>query len=165
MVLAYPRLVRPRRLCLHSRRGRNLRDPTTLPHTACVGESTCRKARHLLTDPQSITINAVANSLPRVSTGNHQSTYQKDDGNVKLIVSSAYGKRTRRTARVEYRKTAQDPLFPAQNTPYSMSCYIVVDVPVVGFSVTEQKQIVDAVTAWLSASSGANVTKLLGGES
>jgi ABC-type dipeptide/oligopeptide/nickel transport system ATPase component len=46
-----------------------------------------------------------------------------------------------------------------------MSCYIVADVPTTGFSITEQKQIVDAMTAWLSASSGANVTRLLGGES
>lgn len=119
----------------------------------------------MLNDPQSITINAVPHSLPRVSTGGNSSTYSKDDGNVKLSVSSAYGKRTRRTARVDFRKTAQDPLFPAQNTPYSMSCYIVADVPTTGFTVTEQKQIVDALTGWLTATSGANVTKLLGGES
>jgi hypothetical protein len=116
-------------------------------------------------DPQSLTINAVANSLPRVTTRDNTSVYSKDDGNVKLTVSSAYGKRTRRTARVDFRKTAQDPLFPAQNTPYSMSAYIVADVPTAGFSITEQKQIIDALTAWLTASTGANVTKLLGGES
>jgi hypothetical protein len=46
-----------------------------------------------------------------------------------------------------------------------MSTYIVADVPVVGFTITEQKQIIDALTAWLTASTGANVTKLLGGES
>lgn len=116
-------------------------------------------------DPQSITINAVANSLPRVSTNGASSLYQKDDGNVKLSISHAYNKRTRRVARVEFKKTAQDPLFPAQNTPYNMMAYVVVDVPPTGFSVTEQKQIVDSLTAWLSASSGANVTRLLGGES
>lgn len=116
-------------------------------------------------DPQSLTINTVANSLPRVSTDKNASTYSKDDGNVKLTVSSAYGKRTRRTARVDFRKTAADPLFPSQNAPYSMSTYIVADVPVTGFTITEQKQIIDALTAWLTASSGANITKLLGGES
>jgi hypothetical protein len=116
-------------------------------------------------DPQSVTINAVANSLPRVTTRDNTSVYSKDDGNVKLTVSSAYGKRTRRTARIDFRKTAQDPLFPAQNTPYSMSTYIVADVPTSGFTIVEQKQIIDALTAWLTASTGANVTKLLGGES
>jgi len=119
----------------------------------------------MFTDPQSVTIKAVANSLPRVSVNGSASVYQKDDGNVKLTVSSAYGKRTRRTARIDFRKTAADPLFPAQNTPYSMSTYIVADVPTTGFTIVEQKQIIDALTAWLTASTGANVTKLLGGES
>jgi len=119
----------------------------------------------LFTDPQSITINAVPNSLPRTGVGASSASYSKDDGNVKLTVSHTYGKRTRRTARIDFRKTAVDPLFPAQNTPYSMSTYIVADVPVTGFSITEQKQIIDALSAWLTASSGSNVTKLLGGES
>jgi hypothetical protein len=119
----------------------------------------------MFSDPQSVTISSVANSLPRVSVNGSTSAYQKDDGNVKLTISSAYGKRTRRTARLDFRKTAADPLFPAQNAPYSMSAYIVADVPVTGFSVSEQKQIVDALSAWLTASSGANVIKLLGGES
>jgi hypothetical protein len=45
-----------------------------------------------------------------------------------------------------------------------MSAYLVVDVPSTGYSVAEQKQIVDALTAYLTASSGAKVTQLLGGE-
>jgi len=68
-------------------------------------------------------------------------------------------------ARLDFRKTAPDPLYPAQNTPFNMSCYVVVDVPKVGFSVTEQKQIVDALTGYLTATSGAATTPLLGGES
>lgn len=119
----------------------------------------------MFTDPQSITINSVAQTLPRTGVGTSSSSYSKDDGNVKLAVSHAYGKRLRRTARIDFRKTAADPLFPAQNTPYSMSTYIVADVPITGFTVVEQKQIVDALVGWLSASSGANVTKMLGGES
>lgn len=119
----------------------------------------------MFTDPQSITVNAVANVLPRTQNLQTGAVYSKDDGNLKLTISSAYGKRTRRTARVDARKTAVDPLFPAQNAPYSMSCYIVADVPTTGYTIVEQKQIVDALVGWLSASSGANVTKLLGGES
>jgi len=119
----------------------------------------------LFTDPQSLTVNAVANALPRTSTTQNGAGYASADGNLKLSISSAYGKRIRRTVRVDSRKTAADPLFPAQNAPYSMSTYIVADVPVTGYSVVEQKQIIDALTAWLTASSGANVTKFLGGES
>lgn len=119
----------------------------------------------MFTDPQSITVNAVANTLPRTGVGASSASYSKDDGNLKLTVSHSYGKRIRRTARIDSRKTAPDPLFPAQNNPYSMACYIVADVPTTGFTVAEQKQIIDALSAWLTASSGANVTKLLGGES
>jgi hypothetical protein len=115
-------------------------------------------------DPQTITINAIANSLARTSSRDNAGAFTKDDGNVKLTVSSLYGKRVRRTARIDHRKTASDPLFPAQNSPYSMSFYVVADVPMYGYSVVEQKQIVDGFLAWMSASSGANITKLLGGE-
>jgi hypothetical protein len=44
-----------------------------------------------------------------------------------------------------------------------MSAYIVVDIPVTGFTVTEQKYIVDALTLWLTASSSAKTIQLLGG--
>jgi len=45
-----------------------------------------------------------------------------------------------------------------------MSTYLVVDVPDTGFTIAEQKQIVDALTAYLTATSGARTTQLLGGE-
>jgi len=118
-----------------------------------------------LTDPQSITINAVANSIPRVSTDRNASTYTSADGNLKFTVSHSYGKRTRRAVRIDSRKTAADPLFPAQNAPYSSSVTLVVDAPLTGYTVTELKQIVDGLTAWTTATSGANLTKFLGGES
>jgi hypothetical protein len=46
-----------------------------------------------------------------------------------------------------------------------MSTYIVCDVPATGYTIAEQKDIVDALVKYLTASTGANVTKLLGGES
>lgn len=45
-----------------------------------------------------------------------------------------------------------------------MSTYIVVDTPTDGYTLAEAKQIVDALVAYLTASSGARVTQLLGGE-
>jgi len=116
------------------------------------------------TDPQSVTINAVATTLPRTSNGVNSGVFTKDDGNVKLTVSHAYGKRTRRTIRIDHAKVAPDPFTTTVNARYSMSAYIVVDVPTVGYTVAEQKQIVDALTAYLTASSGARTTQLLGGE-
>jgi hypothetical protein len=115
-------------------------------------------------DPQTLTINAVANPLPRTSSGTNNGAFTKDDGTVRLSVSHAYGKRTRRTIRVEHSKIAADPLISAQNIKYSLSAYIVVDAPVTGYTVAEAKQIVDALTGYLTASSGARTTQLLGGE-
>lgn len=118
----------------------------------------------MFSEPQTLTINSVANTLPRVSSGVNAGVFSKDDGNVKLSVSHQYGKRNRRQIRVDFRKIAADPLATGYNKEYSMSTYLVVDHPPVGFSLAEAKQIVDALSAYLTASSGANVTKLLGGE-
>jgi len=117
------------------------------------------------TDPQTITINAIANTLPRIGSGINSGSFQNSDGTVGMIVSHSYGRRQRRTVRINHQKYAADPLVSAQNVLRSCSAYLVFDGPLQGYSVTEQKQIVDGLTAWLTASSGANVTKFLGGES
>lgn len=115
-------------------------------------------------DPQSVTINAVAFSLPRTSSGTDSGKFTYTDGTVALGISNQYGTRTRRQIRLDHQKYAADPLISAQNVLRSMSIYMVVDVPRQGYTVTEQKQIVDALVAYLTASSGAKVTQLLGGE-
>lgn len=117
------------------------------------------------TDPQTVTINAVANTLPRTGQDVASGSFTKDDGNVKLQISHSYGRRNRRTVRLDHRKIAADPLISSQNILFSMGVQFIVDVPVTGYTVAEQKQITDAFIAYLSASSGSAVTKLLGGES
>jgi len=116
-------------------------------------------------DPQTVTISAVANSLARVGSGNGTGSFLKDDGTVGLSVAHSYGKtRNRHTVRIDFAKIAADPLISAQNIRYSMSTYVVVDVPKTGFTVAEAKAIWDGFAAWLAASSGAKMTQLLGGE-
>jgi len=115
-------------------------------------------------DPQSINIGAGAVSLPRVSVGANTSTYTSADGNLQLVVANAYGNRTRRTARLNVKKTAADPLFPAQNAPYSMSFYVVLDIPQTGFSVSECVSISAGLMTCLTASTNANLTKVINGE-
>lgn len=119
----------------------------------------------MFSDPTSVTINAVATSLPRTSAGNNAGTFTSADGLVQMTVSHSYGKRTRRTIGLTQNKVSADPLVPSQNTRNNMRAYLVVDVPVNGFTVTEQKYLVDALTGYLSASSGAKTSQLLGGES
>jgi len=116
-------------------------------------------------DPQSVTINSVAQTLPRISSGVNAGVFQKDDTTVKLSVNHSYGvQRTRRVIRLDHSKIAADPLMGSVNIRLGMSAYLVVDTPVTGYTVAEAKQIVDALTAYLTASSGARTTQLLGGE-
>jgi hypothetical protein len=115
-------------------------------------------------DPQSLTINSVATSLPRTGFGADKGTFTAADGTVTLAISHQNGKRKRHTIRVDHSKIAADPFVANVNTKVGMSAYLVVDMPANGYSVTEAKQIADALVAYLSASTGANVTRVLGGE-
>jgi hypothetical protein len=115
-------------------------------------------------DPQTITINAVAQPMPRTSSGVNTGTFTKDDGTVQLVVSHAYGKRTRRSLRLNHKKIAPDPFVSTQNVSRSASIFLVVDQPTDGYSNAELKQLVDGFAAYLTASSGAAVTNLLGGQ-
>jgi len=116
-------------------------------------------------DPQTVTINAIAQTLNRTLSGPTSSGFTKDDGNVKLTVSHQNtGKRLRHNIRLDHRKIAADPLATAYNAQYSMTVSTVVDVPLVGYTVAEAKQVADALYAYLTASSGAKVTSLLNGE-
>lgn len=118
----------------------------------------------MFADPQSVTINGVANSLARVGVSLTEGRFQKDDGLVGLRVQQATGKRNRRVIRVDHSKIAADPFDSTLNAKYSMSSYLVVDVPLVGYTVTEAKYVVDGLVAYLAASSGAKITQLLAGE-
>lgn len=119
----------------------------------------------MLADPQSVTINAVAQTLPAIARGVNNSAYQKDDGTVKLSISHQYAKRTRRTARLDFSKIVADPLVPAQNQKVTMSAYLVIDHPITGLTNTEIAYVVNALTAYLTASTNAKVTSIIGGES
>lgn len=119
----------------------------------------------MFADPQSVTINAVAISLPRTGMAIDSGAFSSSDGNTKLLVSHQHAKRDRHLLRLNVQKTTTDPLVPSTNQVVAMSVYVVVDVPKNGYSAAEQKQVVDGLVAFLAASSGAAVTKLLGAES
>lgn len=116
------------------------------------------------TDPQSLTINGATTSLPRVGSGPSSGSFKTPDGNVELSVSHNYGKRYRRTVRVNQSKIASDPFVAGASGKVSMSVYMVVDAPVNGFTAAEQKYLVDALSGYLAAGSGAKAAQLLGGE-
>lgn len=119
----------------------------------------------MLSDPQSVTISGTAHALPRTSMGVNLGEFTKDDGTVKVRVQHTYGGRTRRVIRIDHSKIAADPLISAQNIKYTSGIYVVFDSPQTGYTPAELKAIWDGFVAALSASSGALVTKVLGGES
>lgn len=119
----------------------------------------------MFSEPQSVTINAVAQSLNRVGTGMNQGVFQKDDGSYKLSVSHTLGSRNRRMIRLDHFKTATDPLVPTNNAPYRGAVWLVTDLPKVGYTIAEQGYLTNGFLAFLSASSYAAMTKLLNGES
>lgn len=115
-------------------------------------------------DPQSVTINAVPISMPRTSSGVNSGTFTSSDGLTRQTVSHAYGKRTRRVIRLDTSKVSPDVMLPSQNAKNESSISLVVNAPAAGFTNTELKQQIDGFLAALSASSGAKITQLLGGE-
>jgi hypothetical protein len=116
-------------------------------------------------DPQSITIAGSTISLPRFSTGDGKAEYLSSDGLVKLTASNAYGRRTRRVLRVDHSKLTSDPFIPANNQKVSMSCYLVFDLPVAGYTNTQAKDVYTGFKTLYTASTDALIDKVLGGES
>jgi hypothetical protein len=112
-------------------------------------------------DPQSVTINAVAVSLPRITSDNGVGEFASADGNtrftIKQNVSTA---RFRREARLTVKKIAADPI-SAVNKEISASVYIVIDEPKWGFTDVELDYYKDALLGWAV---DAQTNKLLGGE-
>lgn len=117
----------------------------------------------MFTDPQSISVSGAAKSMPRVSVGGNSAVYKTADGNLTYTISHAYGKRIRRTVRLDSRKVAADPLLDGVSRPYSMSAYIVVDHPDIGFTNAELEANTKALVDEL-AEAGV-LTKIFGGES
>ena len=118
----------------------------------------------VFSDPQSVTISGSAKSLPRTSSTDNGARFATSDRNHRMSVVHSYGRRQRHTIRIEVDTTTANPLISGQNVLQSMSTYLVVDVPN-GYDTAAAKAVVDGFLANLSATSGANITKLVGGES
>jgi hypothetical protein len=119
-----------------------------------------------LADPQTITIASATTPLPRTSVDKDESEYTSGDGLIKLSCSHSYGKRTRRLIRIDHAKMAPDAFRPAENVQVGMAVYTVFDLPGKGgYTSAEALAVFLGYQALLAASSNANVTKLLGGES
>jgi hypothetical protein len=119
-----------------------------------------------LADPQSVTISGTAIPLPRVSSVGQTSTYQSADGLTSMqITHSGNGAKKRHSISLKTKKITPDPFITTVNREVTETWTLSNNSPSVGFTAAELKAVADALLAFLSASSGANITKILGGES
>ena len=115
-------------------------------------------------EPQSVTISGSAKSLNRTSSVLDGSKWATTDRGHQMSLTHTYGRRHRHSLRFQLDSLTANPLVSGQNINQSMTLFITVDVPP-GYDTAAAKAVVDGVLANLSATSGANITKLIGGES
>lgn len=115
----------------------------------------------MLADPQSVTVNAVAISLPRTQAGPTSNVYTSADGNTSMSTKqNTTASRFRREVRLSQQKVAADPI-TGLNKALGVSTYLVIDEPRSGFTDAEIGYLIDALKAWLTST---NYNKVLGGE-
>lgn len=117
----------------------------------------------MFSEPQTVTINAIAKSLPRISFGDRKGVFEDAASGVRLTLGHTVGRRNRHTERLDITKTAVDPLLDGTSRLYSMSVTVMIDIPPVGFSSAEQNY--NAAGLLAHAANAANLAKLVGGES
>lgn len=113
-------------------------------------------------DPQVVTVNAVAKSMPRISSVGQKSTFAIADQTFTLTISHSVSKdRIRSMVRIDQRAIVPDPL-TSVNDWETLSFYFVVDRPQVGFSVLEVEHLVVGLQGWLNST---RIHQLYGQES
>jgi hypothetical protein len=117
----------------------------------------------MYTEPQVVTVNGVAKSLPRTAQGDGTGTFSSSALGYTLKLLHSYGKRNRITFRLDYKKVAADPFVSGVNREFSMSAFLIVDTPTTGFTTTEIEQVTQGLVDWLDTP--GNLTKAIGGES
>ncbi len=119
----------------------------------------------MFTDPQSVTYNAVNQSLPRTETGSQSASYTKDDGTFVLTVSHQATKngRLRHLVKLDQSLIAADPFVAGISREAGAGVQIVIDEPDQGqYTNAQLLLLAKALLAWCT---DANVTKVLAGES
>lgn len=118
-------------------------------------------------DPQTITVDSVAQVLSRVGSPANQGKFRKSDGTATYTLTYDHANtksRNRHTVRLDIDFLMADPFIPSQNRSNSASVYLVVNTPVSGAPDSVWIPGVEGLLAYLSASSYAAVDKLVNGE-
>jgi hypothetical protein len=116
------------------------------------------------TDPQSVTVNAVATTYPRVLTGSTVGRFVAPDGASELTIDPrGTAKRRRNVSRFYTKRTATDPGTGLTTTVQDMSSFTIDR----GLSGATDQQILDSALGhikWLTDNTNANLKKLIAGE-
>lgn len=116
----------------------------------------------MFSDPQTVTVNAVAKVMPRIKIDGLSAVYSLSDETFKLTLShQKSNKRIRSMARIDQRAIVPDPL-TSVNDYETLSFYVVVDRPEVGFSAVQVEQLIAGLKTWLDSTASG---KLYGQES
>jgi len=117
----------------------------------------------MFSDPQSVTINSVAKSMPRVENDGKKSIYRMADGTFQLTISHqpTGNQRFRSMIRLDQKAVVADPL-TSVNDYEILSYYVVVDRPEQGFTSAQVGYVVAGLSAWLDSTA---VGKIFGLES
>lgn len=105
-----------------------------------------------LIDPQVVTVNAVAKSMPRILTSGTSAKYQMADETFSLSLSHTKTKdqRIRSMARIDQRAIIADPLNSEKFDYDVLSYYSVIDRPDYGFTLTQVQQLITGYKTWLT---------------
>lgn len=117
-------------------------------------------------DPQSVTIDGTAYSCARAFTGTDTGKFVAADASYTLSVQPRVlrSSRTQRTAAMVNSKVTADPLVSTTNVRVSDTVRLIIDRPANGYSDAEVVKQVVGFFAWLTASTNANLNKLVAGE-
>lgn len=107
----------------------------------------------MLTDPMVTKLGATTVTLPRTTAGKDSAVYrdpnfrstEAGETGLELSISHQYGKRTRRTVRINANKVAAGATTFTSSPSSSMSVYVVLDAPVSGFNKSEQEDILESL--------------------
>lgn len=117
------------------------------------------------TDPQSVTVNAVPYSLPRVLTGTTVGKFVSADAIREITVDPrGTAKRRRNVVRFYTKRNVLDPLGSGLSTTVQSMVSVTIDRPLSGVTDVEIGQDLDGIIKWLTDASKANQNKLIAGE-
>ena len=91
----------------------------------------------MFAEPLTVTIDGVANNLPRVTMEKFRSGWGDPSGDVSATIAHSFNGNEQSMVRVDLKKVTADPLNPGSNIPVQASAWVVVRAPSNQFGFTD----------------------------